>query len=303
MLKLDFLIPASATPAFFSQIAFFRLCLKDLGGLYADARLVAVFGDHNTEHIPPRWRRHFDGVEIEWAHIPGANNPMHRAQHDRRFEAIRSDANFAFLCDADVAPIRPFDELLRSLKEKPALAGVIAHYHFQSSDPEKDWTELADAVIGRPIERRYRYTLLGEDAPRCVPFYINYGLFVGPPDLLGQFHERDLQLRDDVDDLFGGFFSSQISLALTCADLQLPTRALPMRYNYPNDRTADGLYPHELGNVVFLHFLRRENFDRQRIFTSEEAFDSFIDLKLSGSDQVFQTHVLRITKGNYPFPG
>ena len=48
-MKLDFLLCGSANDAFFSQIAFFRLCLNALGGVYSDARVVAVFGDYGIK--------------------------------------------------------------------------------------------------------------------------------------------------------------------------------------------------------------------------------------------------------------
>jgi hypothetical protein len=40
--RLDFVIPASPNDGFYSQIAFFRLALDRLGGIYRQARLVAV---------------------------------------------------------------------------------------------------------------------------------------------------------------------------------------------------------------------------------------------------------------------
>ena len=248
-MKLDFLLPASPTPGFFSQIAFFRICLNALGGVYRDARVVAVFGDHETEDLPGAWRNYFDDIDIEWAHPVGAVNVDHQAQHDRRFEIIRKEADLAILCDADIAMLRPFDGLAGRIVDEACLAGVIAHLHFpwagRSRDPDVDWPELADAILGRPIARPNRYTLMPLDTPPAAPFYINYGVFAGPPALMAEFHKRDLVIRQKVADVLGHWWAPQVSVSLTCEDLKIPTLALPMRYNYPNDPIADTLYPEE----------------------------------------------------------
>lgn len=306
-MKLDFLIPASATPAFFSQIAFFRLALNALGGDYAGARVVAVFGDHEAEVIPSRWQRHLEEVDIVWAHPPGAFNPMYREQHIRRFEVIREDADLAVMCDADVSILRPFDTLAQELICEPALAGVIAHYHpswkNKGADkrPDEEWPELTRAVLGRDIDRPHRYTLVDPDTPPQSPFYINYGVFMGTPELMEKFYTKDAEMTEAVSEVIGRLWGPQVSVALTCDELQLPTRALPMRYNFPNDRTADEMYPDELEHVVFMHYLRDWKFDRMEIFATESAFEEFLGLRLKGSDLIFQDHVKHVTGGVYPF--
>ena len=304
--KLDFLLCGSPTEAFFSQMAFFRLCLDAAGGAFRDARMVCVFENAGDATLSPHWRRHFKGIEVEWVTITAGENPGYRAQHNRRFEVIRDDADLAFVCDADVALVGPCDDLVQQLLARPALAGVIAHFHFSRSpdeigDPDAIWPKLSSNLLGKPIDRSNHYTLVRPASPATVPFYINYGVLAGPPNLLRAAYARDLQLRDPVEQIVGEFFSAQVSLALSCADLDIPTMALPMRYNFPNDRIADELYPDELEAVVFLHYLRRRYFDRGEIFTSEADFDRFLAMELVGSDAVFRDRVAAITNGKYPF--
>lgn len=304
-MKLDFLISASPTDGFFGQIAFFRRALDALGGDYRDARLVAVFGDHDAEELPESWRPYFERIEIVWAHSVGANNPAHRAQHDKRFEVIREDTDLAFLCDADVAPLQRFDKLLAQLTEAPALAGVIAHFHFPRGDlprdPDRDWPELAEAVLGGPIERPYRYTLFAAEEAPAAPFYINYGVLAGPPDMLQRFYRRDLAIRDTIADIVDHWWAPQIAVALASADLDLPTVALPMRYNFPNDPIAERLYAEECDNIVFLHYLRTRAFDRSEIFANAQAFDDFMASELEGANAIFQRFVAELTGGEFPF--
>jgi len=305
-LKLEYLICGSPTDAFFSQIAFFRLCLNRLGKTYRKARLVAVFGDQMKEVIPNRWRPYFKNIEVHWAHEIGAENPNHVLQHNRRFDLIDPSADVSFICDADVAVLRPMDDLVSELISRPKLAGVIAHYHFpwggREGDPDEDWRELSEGVLGKEIARPFTYTLTPDELGQRAPFYINFGMLAGTPDLLARFHNRDMVIRQEVAKYLGDWWAPQVSLSLTCADLELATQCLPMRYNFPNDPKAVEFHPGELEQVVFLHYLRREHFKREEIFVNESAFQEFLSMPLSGANAEFQTFVKTATSGSFPFP-
>ncbi|WGW06055.1 hypothetical protein [Tropicibacter oceani] len=283
----------------------FRLCLDRLGPDEAAARLVCVFGDHQSETIPARWQPYFDRIEVHWAHAPGADNPCHAAQHNMRFDLLDPGADLSLLCDADVAVMAPVTPLAQSLSEIPSLAGVIAHMHFpwgdRPRDPARDWPELAQAVLGRDLARPYRYTLMPADRPPETPFYINFGMFAGPPALLAAFHARDMELRPKVAAHLGEWWAPQVSLALTCADLNVPLRALPMRYNFPNDPRADRQYPDEMAQTVFLHYLRGQEFRREEVFADNSAFQAFLQKPMEGSNALFQRFVAGVTGGRYPF--
>jgi hypothetical protein len=97
-------------------------------------------------------------------------------------------------------------------------------------------------------------------------------------------------------------FSGQIALTLALAAHDVATRAVGLRYNFPNDRRADRLHPEELLDVRLIHYLRTEQFDRQEIFATERAFHRFLSLQLDGSDRVFQLYIRKLTKDVYPFP-
>ncbi len=298
-MELDFLICGTPNDAFCSQIAFFRLCLDNLGGDYKRARLVATFGDHHIQEIPKKWQEAFKNIEVHWSHEVGEENIAHQAQHYQRFELIRDDADMAFICDADTAIMRPMPDLLDMNKRNPALYGVIAHYHF----PFKiTWEELANKAIGLShIKTPYKYTLASDDYPYQSPFYINYGFLAGSPSLLKSFYERDLKIVERTRNIIGDYWAPQVSVALTCLDLNIATHSLPMKYNFPNDRIADQFYPEELDHVILMHYLRLNHFNRHLIFTSDEEYNKFLNLELTGSDKVFQQFVATITSKRYPF--
>jgi hypothetical protein len=286
-------------------MAFFRMCLDHLGGAYRDARMVAAFGDHSEAAIPDHWRRWFERIEVVWAHPVGADNPWYDAQHRVRFEIIRPDADLAVICDADVSILSDFDSLAQDVIRSDAIAAVIAHYHgwceYSMGDPVKDWQDLSHEILGRPIELEHRYTLLNLDAPLQVPFYFNFGVMIGTPTALAAFHAKDQMLRPAVEAKVGRWWGPQVSAAFACAELDQSKLALPMRYNFPNDPIADANYPAELQNIVFVHYLRKDQFDRQKIFASRDGFDALLAMDLTGSNAVFQQHIARVTGGVYPF--
>ncbi len=297
-MKLDFMICGTPNDAFYSQIAFFRLCLDYLGGDYKNARLVACFGDHESTEISKRWQPYFNHIDVEWSHPIGAHNPYYTHQHYHRFKAFRKDADLVLICDADTALLRPFPDLIEMCQKKPAICGVIAHLPV----PERhDWQTISQSIIKQPITIDHHYTLKPKTPEPNTPFYINYGFLAGTPDLLTEMYHTDITLIDQLNDYVGPFWASQVSVALTVELLNLPKHALPMRYNFPNDRVAETLHADELDKIILIHYLRERLYNRHEIFSSEEGFNAFLNLDLPSSDRVFQDHVKKVTGSQYPF--
>lgn len=305
-MRFDFIIPASPTPGFISQIAMFRLALDRLGGDYYDARLVAVFGDEVHAELSSRWKGHFARVDVVRVPIDEFERGHFAATGRHRFNVMRSDADLVFMCDADTIIRKPFgDEVLR-LAHSNAIGGVIAHYHFpwveRSGDPVADWNRFGQAVNGRDVDVRHRYTLQ-EGSPLQSPFYINLGFLAGSPIVLRDLDDEMQRSRERVRVMLQNCFDAQVTLALAVDNLSMPSVALPMRYNFPNDPIADRLYRTELDEACIIHYLRTTHFDRQTIFAEKAAFDRLLSLELHGSDLLFQQLVLEITGGAYPFEG
>ena len=303
-MKLDFLLCGSPNDAFFSQIAFFRRCLDALGGKYERARLVAVFGHETCNRLPSRWIKYFKNIDTVWIMGDAYDPNSYNSQHYSRFDNIRKDADFAIICDADVALLSPLCDLLHSLRLNPALSGTIAHFppwHDPELAQSSSWDSLSNAVLGKEIEKPYKYTLVEPGWSPSTPFYINYGVLIGTPELFDRFYQCEQGLRDAVISHTSSWWGPQLALTLACERAQIPTRALPMRYNFPNDGIADRLYQSELENMTFLHYLRSDFFDRHKIFTNESEFAYFLSLELTGSNKIMQQHVINLTEGAYPF--
>lgn len=96
------------------------------------------------------------------------------------------------------------------------------------------------------------------------------------------------------------FFSGQIALALAIAQLHLPFRELPMRYNWPNDDAADARHPNEIPHIRVLHYLRRTQIERERVFCEREQFERFLAMEFGNAgNRLLQERVRTLTGGTF----
>lgn len=311
-LRLCIGIPASPNDEFFSQVAMLRLALDKLGGVYQKADIVLFLGDEHIKALPSRWEPYLsDKVIIEWADPDDFRKYNAFAQANARWGYDYSDYDVVGFLDADVLVVKPIDDLLISMVQSPSVMGAIAHYTlprhmYDDPNPKVAWQKLSQQFTGKPIAFNYRHTL-SEHQPNewlYCPFYINYGMVLFTPHMIHTLRDTYLSLQMRLAaELEYPFFSAQIALTLTFNALDMRMTPISLKYNYPNDPTADRLHTNELRDVRIIHYLRTDKFDRQRIFTNQEEFDRFLSLELTGSDRVFQTYVRQLTAGTYPFGG
>lgn len=313
--KIDVLLAGSANDHFFSNIAFLRLSLDQLGGPYKEARVVAALAEWETPTVPARWAHYLNNVEIVWTNAENLPNATFDIQHYARFEHIRPDADIVIACDADICFMQPFEELLETVILQDVLAGVIAHYHFPikgvRGNPKEDWPAVAQATLGRSIHTPFQYmfgrcpndsdvTTASQFRPKA-PFYINYGFLIGRPETILRMQERERELLPKARSVVAPWFGAQVCVALACADLGLNTLSLPLRYNYPNRPEAEILHPNELSKAVIFHYMFEENFRRSEVFADQAAFDEFMTKSVSGADHKFQSYIADLTDRIYPF--
>ncbi|GAB4515347.1 MAG: hypothetical protein OHK0046_18680 [Anaerolineae bacterium] len=307
-LKLCFLIAASPNDGFFSQIAMFRMALNALGGIYHRAHMVIVFGDEVVEPLPEVWKPYFDNISTYWVDPAAFEQDSYLAQGDARWLYLDAAYDFVIFTDADVMLVRPIDDLLADLLHTPAVGGTVAHFtfpQFPGEHPQQKWTSLAQELLGKPLPFTYTHTLTTDEMEsglRQTPFYVNYGFVILPYVLAEHIKESVLRLRPLVSKrLYLPYFSAQVGLTLAIYAHDLPCKALPLKYNFPNDRTAEAMYPADMQDIRVLHYLRTERFNRQEIFAAPDAFEHFLALELQGSEAIFQAHVRQLTGGHYPF--
>jgi hypothetical protein len=310
-LRLQFVLAGEPNDAFFSQGAMFRRAMDALGGIYRDARLTYAMGSLEPGPVPPRWEGEYRAIEIVYADEGEVRRLGIVAQCELTWKIVDPEADVVFLCDADTLLLSPFPlELLRRIAASDAVFGVMAHYppHLDGArvaaadlpdDADAIWDFLAERVLGRPMLHDHRYSL--RRPLLQSPFYINGGAIIGRPRTLGRLWSAIESVLPRLRRVLDNYWSGQISTALAVAESGMPAVTLPLRYNYPNDRTADRLYPDELANVVLMHYLRTDRFDRHRVFHDPVAFDAFMAAPLAGSDAVFRARVRSLTGGTFPF--
>jgi hypothetical protein len=306
-MNLEFVLCGSPTDAFWSQAAMFRLSLDSLGDVYRNARLAFCVGASRRVSLPERWKPYFKNIEVIWVDEREYLREGDRVQSDLTYRAV-SYADLSFNCDADTLLLRPFpDGFLEQLYASPAIYGVIAHYPppIAANPALRDdcalWSALGEHIISRRLSLDHRYTLLDELKP--CPFYVNYGFVAATPKLFRQLHEQLRIVEPQIRDVLDNEYYGQLGVAVAVERASLATKALPMRFNFPNDPIADQLYPHELANVVLIHYLRTKHFDRHKIFANQQEFERFMAAPLSGSNFVFREYVRTLTGGQYPFDG
>jgi hypothetical protein len=281
---LEILVPMSPMPSFFYQLRCLTHSLRRFGGAYRDAPVVAiVWADRVDEGLAERmpWLA-ANGIELRW--VPEAEVAalgIHAAGSARLKQHFRSD--MVLFLDADTLIRRPLDDLIdRSYRDR-AVAGVIAHYSPLVDwewKEEKDWASLF-ALCGLPAPRlEYEHTgwgyMFSDPRYRHCPAYFNYGVVAAPADVIvaiGRVADRHLaRLREVV----GRYFDAQLAFAAAIAELGVPTRALPMRYNMANQPLIEAIHRDEVDRAVILHLLSEHQIRRTEAFASLASLEALL---------------------------
>lgn len=298
MSKVTFLIPASPTHSFFSQIAAFNVALKSLSWTEWQPSVLVCMGTGPGTNEFAEWRSYLDDITFIFvSSLESENIPFYYAQIDGLFRWAPLDADVLVRVDADTLAVGEFEDVLDYVVATDSIAGVMAHFAFPTAgiSSREAWLRIADGLITSPLDFRYSYSLTEPDAPegnRFAPFYLNDGAVFFPKSLFREFAERYLQLRPEVmKRLAYPYFAGQVALALAVSEMSARTCALPMRYNFPNDELATRKFPEELASVKIFHYLRTDQFDRQLIFADASHYKAFLHAPLTGSNKVFQQAV------------
>lgn len=323
MRKVAFLIAASPTDAFYSQVAALRARLQTVAWTGWQASIHVFLGGDRRSDPVHGWLPYLEDVDIARVSEARFAEQGDWAQSDDAFRHAPRDADVLVALDADTFVVGEFETVLDRVHGTGAVAGVIAHYppeHGLEFDDAAQpvgirpghpslrdtWNRLAHDLVRSPLDFAYAHTLMGAHYPaddRVTPFYVNFGVVAFSRDVFDEVAPRYLAIRPRAADRMSSpDFSGQVALALAIADAGVRTWALPMRYNFPNYPLADRMYPDELAHAAIIHYLWTGRFDRHRIFTSADEYAAFLALDLSGSNGAFRDAVEKALGRDYPFP-
>jgi hypothetical protein len=306
MPKLALLVAASPTPAFYSQLAATSRALRSLKWTAWEPELCVYFGREANLGELEAWMPHLEDVEMSFVSASRYRREGEWAQSDDVFRLAPLDADVLLAIDADVLPVREFEDVVSTVAEAGAVAGCIAHCSFPGSEsPRGDWARVTEGLTREPLTYDYEYTLLEypEPADNDVPFYLNFGAVFFARSAFERISSDFLVVRPAIEErLVDPDFSAQIALTIAIANAGVPTIELPMRFNFPNDAAAEQRFPEELEDSRMIHYLRTDTFDRHEIFVSEREYLRFLDLPMTGANRVFQSAVRELLGGSFPFP-
>lgn len=292
---LEIRVPISATADFFRRIHFMAASLRRLGGLAAGAELVVIVGGDEEardlyEALP--WSRKYP-IVWRWADREGFRRDSYW-ETSREVFRHRARARNVMCADADIIFVRDFSDLLTSLDKEPAVAGVIAHASpFDEGLPMEKWRRMAETYGVAAPDFKYEHTgwgFMGRHRDfRFTPAYFNFGMVVAPAEMITKISDDIVDADKVVTENLDTFFRFQIALTLVMQKHRLPTRALTMRYNFPNDPRFDLKYSEELADVRILHYLRCEIIHREEDFTSLDKVAALTRRSdLTGSNEILR---------------
>jgi hypothetical protein len=309
-----FLVAASPNAAFVSQVAVLRRVLDRLPWTRWRCSLHVYLGGTPESDVLDAWKPHLRGVDLRWSTAEDVRRDGDWAQSDDVFRQAPEGADVLVALDADTLPVRSLEPILDEVVADDVVAGTLAHYPTildhrdggrSAPSIREAWARLASGLVTAPLDFRFSHSLMEAELPvalREAPFYLNFGVVFFPRPLFDRIAPEYLRLRPLLERrMANGDFSGQAALTLAIAETGAGSRALSLRYNFPNDPAAVRLHPGELDHVVVHHYLRTSAYDRHRIFRSAADYQVFLAQPLDGVDQRFQADVRRLVGETYPF--
>jgi hypothetical protein len=267
-------IPISPTPAFFNMVQCLALSLRKVGGFCADSPIILTVGD---SVIDPTIERSYPwlgplGVEIRWVPEPFFREHSYSATGAARLmHDFRSDV--VLLLDADILVAGNLDDLIRRTFREQHVAGMIAPASpLQFFEPPTTWQALYDYCgINRQAEVCHEhpgwpYYRSGDSAYRLSTVYFNYGVICAPSSMVRQISETYFDYLLKLRKLTDSDLVAQIALTMAIVNRDLPTRTLPVRYNFPNHPYLEALHGGEMAQARLLHLKERHQFDKFQVF-------------------------------------
>src|SRR6186713_2623917 len=128
MRRVAFLIAASPTDAFYSQIAALWARMRSLNWTRWEPSIHVFVGGARRDDCVHDWLPYLGDVDICWSSESRFARDGDWAQSDDAIRFAPRDADVLIALDADTFPITSFESMLDRVHDTAAVAGVIAHY-------------------------------------------------------------------------------------------------------------------------------------------------------------------------------
>jgi hypothetical protein len=287
-LRLEFRIPVSPTPGFFSQIRVFDFALRRLGPPYSQARVSVCVGD-DCDIEAVRTTNAWGAGRIEWEAVPRAvfeEFGLHGTA-DWRLTREADTADVIILSDADTVLLRDIDPLLACMPtDRPAVRGHMAHVPppssgggLPASDSDDYWPLLFERFDAPWPKRLFDYSMDGARRFPQVPAYFNLGFVAFNPPGLAALATRIFSFQRVFKSSIDSYMRCQIALSLLAYQHGLDIDVLPASYNAANDLGHMRHNYLSARDIRVLHYLRNDEIERSLIF-QDDHIDEFLAAEL-----------------------
>lgn len=270
-MNVEFRIPISPTPGFYSQVRFFNFALRRLGGPYQNARLSVVVGDHADLDRVREENAWSEGENVVWHRVPDEIFDRHGiwGTANWRFMIPSSGADAIILSDADTVLVRPVDPIFEQLAgEKPAIAGHMAHLPppvANSAPPSSSadfWRWLLHSLDVPLPAFEYRYSIDADRKFEAVPAYFNLGFIALNSAALALFASQIMEEEEKILALTASRMRCQLAVTTIAYRAGMKILSLPAEYNLANDERHIAQHIRDMAQVRVIHFLRNEEMNR-----------------------------------------
>lgn len=293
--SLEVRIPISARPDYFNRVRFIAQSIREF---YPKATVTVTVSSDTAPFDIAKSTPWSDELGVRWMWVPsdefefwaGTEMPYVATIVERYRPPFF--AEHVLMLDADVLPIRPFDELLA---RDHALLAMMAHDSPFRNHAE-EWRTLFDAygLMDPPLAFEFSGwdTMVTDPSRRFGPPYFNSGAVFGRASVMESLYEPYMAALRFVKNQMDTYFFDQIGITLALSKIGLPFELLPLRYNFPNQSEFDTVHLNELENVSLLHFLRTDIVDREKDFETAERIGELVRRRdLVGSNEVLRNRV------------
>lgn len=288
-LRLEFRIPISPTPGFFSQVRMFDFALRRLGSPYSEARLSVATGD-DCDIEAVRGANGWSAGRVDWQAIPAtvfAEFGIHGTA-DWRLTQPADEVDLVILSDADTVLLRDINPLLESMPmDRPAIRGHMAHFPppssgggLPASNDSRYWPALFERFGVPWPERLFGYSMDETRRLPLAPADYNLGFVVLNRAGLAVFSPRIFEVQRAIRQVIDSNMRCQIAVSLIAYEQGLDIDALPGSYNAANDL---GHLRHNylsVEDIRVLHYLRTDEIERSLIFR-EDHIEGFLAADLA----------------------
>jgi len=309
-MKLEFRIPISPDPGFYSQVRLAAMSLRHLGAPYDQARILVSVGDYaelKGVQAANRWSLRYP---VEWRMVPHASfRRLSYFATGSDCYAESSDADVIAICNADLCFVRRIDDLAMRISQAEGriVAGLQAHlspFGSHALKNEAEWYRLfAAAGLGKP-ELNQRYSNDSAQVLGNAPPYFNLGVAIFNREAFAV----TAPLWEPYIELAGAhisniFFKAQIGFSLIMAAANLKVEQLPHAYNCANDdapfSAPEEVRLHDVEDINAIHYLRTDQLNRQSFLVDRAHYNSFMsDPNLNRVNSRLRNHILKLSEDN-----